>query len=347
MLALVLLLLAQAQAPPQGGAPHPAAAVHPSVAGPPADAGPAGEASASTSGGDTRVGPVSVTATASRTEITVGEPFAIELKATGPAGTTYTFAGEAAADALELRTPAPAPDAPLPEPGTHRYEAMLFALGEVEIPGIPVRYTLGDGTQGEASSLPIRLKVVSLLPKAESEQALADIRGPATVSIGRAFWVALAAALAVLAAAVFLLLRRRRAEAPAAAPTPTLAPDVEALAALDALAREDLPARGELRVFYIRLTAILKRYLERRLAAPVLEMTSAETLAFLRGHAHGGDLLPVVRDLAEAADRIKFAKGEGLAAEAERHLAAVRALVPALETRLRPPVPTEAEGKAA
>ena len=77
-------------------------------------------------------------------------------------------------------------------------------------------------------------------------------------------------------------------------------------------------------------------------------MTTAETLAFLRGHAHGGDLLPVVRDLSAAADRIKFAQGQGLAQEAERHLAAVRSLVPALEARLRPAEPAApAEGKAA
>ncbi len=76
-------------------------------------------------------------------------------------------------------------------------------------------------------------------------------------------------------------------------------------------------------------------------------MTSAETLAFLRAHLHGGELVPVVRDLAEAADRIKFARGQGLVPEAERHLAAVRALVPALEARLRPAVPLETEGKAA
>ncbi len=56
-------------------------------------------------------------------------------------------------------------------------------------------------------------------------------------------------------------------------------------------------------------------------------MTSAETLAFLRGHAHGGELLPIVRDLAEAADRIKFANGDGLSDEARRHLASVRRLV--------------------
>ena len=67
--------------------------------------------------------------------------------------------------------------------------------------------------------------------------------------------------------------------------------------------------------------------------------------ALLRGHPHGGDLVPVVRDVAEAADRIKFAKGQGLAEEAERHLAAVRALVGAREARLAPP--PAASGKAA
>ena len=146
---------------------------------------------------------------------------------------------------------------------------------------------------------------------------------------------------------ILLLRRRRAAVAPAAAPVPELAPDAEALRALEALAREGLPSRGELRPFYIRLSTIAKRYLERRLGAPILEMTSAETLAFLRAHSHGGELLPVVRDLAEAADRIKFAKAEGLVAEAERHLAAVQAFVPALEARLRPAVPAETEGKAA
>jgi len=80
----------------------------------------------------------------------------------------------------------------------------------------------------------------------------------------------------------------------------------------------------------------------------VLEMTTAETTAFLRGHSHGSELLPVVRDLAQAADQIKFARGEGLAEAAERHLAAVGTLVSALEARLRPAEPEGgAEGRAA
>jgi LPXTG-motif cell wall-anchored protein len=300
----------------------------------------------------TPTSPVSVTATASKSEVTVGEAFTLELKATGPAGTTYTFTSEAAAGTLELRTPPPqAGPAPSPpaEPGVHRYEATVFALGEFQLPPIPVRYTLADGTTGEASSAPLALKVVSLLPKEAAEQKLADIRSPAAVGIGTPFWVAVGLAVLLLGALVFWLIRRRRRQRGievAVPPTAAVPADVEALRALDALAAEGLPGRGELRSFYIRLTAIAKRYLERRLGAPVLEMTSAETLAFLRAHPHAGELLSVVRDLAEAADRIKFAKGEGLGPEAERHLASVRALVPALEAKLKPP-PAVEEGKAA
>jgi hypothetical protein len=299
-----------------------------------------------TAGPPAATAPVSVTATASKSEVTVGETFTIELEATGPPGTTYTFAGGAESEALELQTPVADPKAspaPAPEPGKHRYEAAVFALGELEIPPIPVRYRLPDGTEGEASSSPVSLKVASLLPKDPQQQKLADIRGPLSVGVGRAFWLALVVAAGLLAAIVVWLVRRkRRAERPPLAAVLQVPPDAEAQRALDALAASGLLARGEYRPFYIRLTEVAKRYLERRLGAPVLEMTTAETLAFLRGHPQAGDLLGVIRDLAEAADRIKFAKGQGLAAEAERHLAAARTLVPALEAKLRP-APTDAE----
>ena len=296
--------------------------------------------------------PVTVAATASADEVTVGETFTIELKALGPPGTSYRFAAGASEDEIELRTPEPAAageNAPAPEPGTHRYEAEIFALGEVEIPPIPVRYRLPDGTEGEAETEPIVLKVASLLPREADEQKLVDIQGPQRVGIGRAFWLALIVALLLGAGLVTWLVRRRRQEtAPAATPVPQTPPDVEALAALDALAASGLLEARAFREFYIRLTAVAKRYLERRLDAPVLEMTTAETVALLRDHAHGGELLPVMRDLAQAADQIKFARGQGLTEAAERHLAAVRALVAALEARLRPAAPeTPEEGKAA
>jgi hypothetical protein len=299
-------------------------------------------------------GPVSVVATASKNEVTVGETFTIELKAMGPPGTAYRFASGASEEEIELRTPEPeefpaGEGAPTPEPGTHRYEAAVFALGEVEIPPIPVRFRLADGTEGEAASEPILLKVASLLPRDADQQKLSDIRGPQSVGIGHAFWAAVIAGVLLLAGlATWLVGRRKKTVVPDAPPVPETPPDVEALTALRALASAGLLEARAFREFYIRLTTIAKRYLERRLEAPVLEMTTSETTAFLRGHPHGGELLPVVRELAQAADQIKFARGQGLAEAAEGHLAAVRALVPALEARLRPAeTQSPGEGKAA
>jgi hypothetical protein len=293
--------------------------------------------------------PVTVTATPSADEVTVGETFTIDLLATGPPGTTYRFAAGASEGEIELRTPEPVEDAPAPDPASHRYEAEVYALGEVEIPPIPVRYRLPDGTEGEAETEPVLLQVGSLLPRDVDEQKLVDIQGPRTVGIGRAFWLALITALVLVAGLVAWAVRRRRkASGPQAIPEPETPPDVEALAALTALAGSGLVEARAFREFYIRLTTVAKRYLERRLEAPVLEMTTAETVALLRGHPHGGELLPVMRDLAQAADQIKFARGQGLAEAAEGHLVAVRALVPALEARLRPPAPeTPEDGKAA
>jgi hypothetical protein len=289
---------------------------------------------------------VTVEATASKPEVKLGEPFTVELKASGPSGTRYTFLSEAAGDSFELRTPAEGSGGTTAAPGGHRYLAAVFAVGQAEIPPIPVGYRLPDGTAGEARSAPLVVRVASALPRDPQQQKLADIRGPLAVSIAPVFWLALAALVLLAGALAVWALRRRRAAAVAPAAEPELPPDAEALRALDALAGAGLLAGSEYRAFYIRLTEIAKRYLERRLAAPVLEMTTAETLAFLRGHPVGGALLTTARDLAEAADRIKFARGEGLTAEAERHLNAVRGLVQELEQRLRPAA-APAEGKAA
>jgi len=291
--------------------------------------------------------PVTVEATPSKAEVTVGEVFAIDVKATGPQGTSYSFPGEAEQEQLELRTPANATTSPAP--GLHRYEASVYALGDVEIPSIPVRYRLPDGTEGQAQSAPVKVKVVSLLPKDADAQKLADIRGPVGLDVGRAFWIGLAVAAAVLIGLAVWLWRRKRAAVEAEALVPEVAPDQEALKALDRLAGSGNLVRGEFRAFYIALTDIAKRYLERRLGAPVQEMTSAEMVAFLRAGPHESVLAGPLRDLATAADSVKFARGEGMREEAERHLGAVRFAVGALESRLRPkeemaPPPT---GKAA
>jgi len=284
----------------------------------------------------------SVTATASKTDVSVGEPFAVEVRASGPPGAVFAFPPAVSLETIELASAPPpttgkGPAAPPQSPGTFGYRAQVFAVGDAQVPPIPVRYRLVDGSTGEVRTAAIPLHVVSLLPKDKEEQKLTDVRPPLGLSIGRAFWIGLAIVALLAAALVTWLVRRRRAALPiAAAAVPALEPDVEAKRALEALIGSGKLARGELRPFYIELTLVAKRYLERRLEAPIVEMTSAEMLAHLRENAHAVDLAPLLRDLSGAADRIKFAKGQGVIEVAERHLAETRAMIDNLEARLRP-----------
>lgn len=283
----------------------------------------------------------SVSAKASKSEVSVGESFVVEVTGTGPAGITWAFPEAAGNDEVELRV---LPDEPAagtqPAPtraAMRRYAAAIFSLADASVPPIRVSYRLVDGSAGEAATAPLALHVVSLLPREPKDQKLVDIRAPVPLTVGRAFWIALSSSVLLLAAAVWVYRRRRRAQvAPLLAPE--LPPDAEALGAMARLEASGLLTRGEYRAFYIALSEAAKRYLERRLGAPVLEMTSAEMAAFLRESVHGQAALSAMRDLSLAADRIKFARGEGLADEALRHLTVSRDMITLVEARLKPPV---------
>jgi hypothetical protein len=288
---------------------------------------------------------VSASAAAAKTEVSVGETFAVEVMASGPPGTTWSFPAEVDGEVGDLR----ARPEERPRPDRRTYDAAVFAVTDAVVPPVVVSYRLPDGTSGQVETQPIPLHITSLLPRDPKERQLVDIRPPVDVSmLPRQFWLALVRLLthsifglivlaALVALGVWLWRRRRRRAVTTAAPVvPQTAPDAEALAALDRLAASPLLAREEYRPFYIALSEIAKRYLERRLEAPVLEMTSAETLGFLRQHAHGSAFVDIVRDVSTAADRIKFARGQGAREMAEGHLGAIRRLVTDLEARLRP-----------
>lgn len=278
---------------------------------------------------------IKVTARASTTDVSVGQQFTVDVEVTGPSGTTFTFPESAGNDKIELRLAPPPADAP-PSPGRRTYEAAAFVVEDAAVPAITVGYKQANGSTGSGASQPIPLRIVSLLPKDPEGQKPADIRPPLGIPIGTPFWVACGVAVAGIAALVVVLLRRRRRPSvtitPAAPPMP---PDLEARLALDHLVGSRLLSEERFKEFYVALTELAKRYLERRLGAAVLEMTSSEAIAFLRDHQHGRDLLPTVRDLVHTADFVKFARGAAAIETGERHLAAVRDLVDNLEARLR------------
>jgi hypothetical protein len=276
---------------------------------------------------------VTASAKVSKADVAVGEPFTLTLTAQGPPGTEFVFPGDVQDEKIEIH-PQPAAR---PKPGEEIYQAAVFTLTDAAVPALDVSYRLPDGTRGKVQTEAVPLKVRSLLARDAPNQQIADIRPPVTLSLGRAFFIALGLLGAVVLGLVIWLWRRRPVAAPAPV-RPPVPPDVAAQTALDSLAASDLLDRGEYRPFYIHLTEIAKRYLEARMAAPVLEMTTAEMVAFLRSEWKGSELADLMRDVSGAADQIKFARGQGGRAVAEGHLDAVRRMVASVEMRRCPPV---------
>ena len=102
------------------------------------------------------------------------------------------------------------------------------------------------------------------------------------------------------------------------------APEVEAYALLDGLANED---HSNLKHFYFRLSAILRRYMERRYGIPAAEMTSEELLPALRGLPLPLELSQEVKSFCLRSDPIKFAGVQGDAGRVAHELALVRDFV--------------------
>ncbi len=281
--------------------------------------------------------PCTASAKASKVEVMAGEVFTVEVDAQGPAGAQFTFPREAGDEQVELWS-----GRALARSGQWRYEAMALAVGEAQVPPVQVSCRLLDGSRLEAKTAPVALRLISVLPKDAREQKLADVRPPVAVAVGAPFWIALGLLLCVLGGLMAWLWRRRRKPA-APHPVPEVSPSEEARAALGRLSGAGLLAGRDFRAFYICLIEIVKRYLERRLQAPVLDMTTTETVAFLRQHPQAESVAVTTRELLAAGDQIKFARGDGLSVEAERHLRAVGTMVDALEAKLAP-VGKEVEG---
>lgn len=203
-----------------------------------------------------------------------------------------------------------------------------FELGELEIPPIEIAVAGPDGAVRELATDPFRIGVVSV--GLDESRDIRDIKGP--LGIARnwwalVLWLLLAAALG--AGAVYLY-RRRRARPVAEVAKPKVPPrpfHLVALEALDELERSSLLERGRVKRWHVRVSEIIRTYVEGQLEVPALEMTTGEVVAGLRGAALGGGVTGAFHAFLARCDLVKFAKLRPGADESRELLGAARSLV--------------------
>lgn len=192
-----------------------------------------------------------------------------------------------------------------------------FEPGTWEIPSLELLLSVGEETR-TVSTEPVEVSIVSVLSEqdlATPDAELADLKPPASIrpDYGPLF-VALGILAALLAAAGILWwLHRRYASRLAAVPAPDdpfrrTPPDVWVYGELQKLLERRLPEQGQVDLFYVELSWILKKYLGGRFRLDLLEHTTSEVAGQLGAAGVGRETIGNVERLLHSCDAVKFAK---------------------------------------
>lgn len=194
--------------------------------------------------------------------------------------------------------------------------ARTWEIDEAAFGPVTIEYDY-KGERKKSEIEPLKLKIKSLIAD-EANATIGDIRTPMIVPpppYAMYAIIAGAVALALLALTLLIVwLKRRSGRIRAPAPRPLGPPDLEALAAIDALMDSDLLEQGELKEFFTRLGDIMREYLFRRFGMPAHELTSYEImLAFdaapeLGKSQNAVRLRDMLNGVFELSDLVKFAK---------------------------------------
>jgi len=188
------------------------------------------------------------------------------------------------------------------------YTYSIYRTGTHVIPPIKVLYKTGEDSEWKSVfSRQVPIEVMSVLDP-EDASDIKDIRGilnpAARVKTFLAAILILAAAMVLLA----LWIRKRKREAVEAA-LRARPPDEIAYERLSELRAMKLPEKGLVKEYYIRLSEIVRYYLEGRFFFRAPEMTTEEFLESLRGSPKlKEEHKELLREFLSHCDMVKFAK---------------------------------------
>lgn len=208
------------------------------------------------------------------------------------------------------------------------YELEPEGVGELIVPELVVAVrdrTSGSDAVQELRTDPVPITVTSVVPDGVDYTEPKDIAPPMSLpqpGWPPEVWAVLGVAVAALATALVWLRWRR----PPVAVRPQPA-HLVALAELDHL-RKELEGEARIDTFYVRLSAILRRYLGWRFGLRALMQTTEEFLAGLPDAERAlAPYRPVLTNLLASFDLVKFARHRPERSDMEAALRRVREII--------------------
>lgn len=286
---------------------------------------------------------VRLQATADRTEVHVGEPIRYVVTLTHPADVSVQWPAPAKTVgpfSIERSGAEPSVTEHSVTTQMRWYQLSIYETGPQTIPEPTATARGADGADHPVRGNAITITVKTLLP--HDWQQL-DIRHPKPFIVPfRPLWWGMGLLVLIVASGVGWWWSRRAPHRHAVTPPPRPAHEL-AQEALDALQREDLPSRGLYEPYYVRLSTIIRTYIESRFNVRAPEMTTEEFLqAAAQADALRGEHRRLLQEFLMRCDLVKFARYQPSVGEAKDAWQAaqrfVRETIPALPLAVEKPV---------
>jgi hypothetical protein len=172
---------------------------------------------------------------------------------------------------------------------------------------IPVLSFDVGGKSYVTDSLPVSVAYSNFNPEQDYHDIkdILEVENPATKYIN---WVLAAITILSLIAVIYFL-KKSRIIAPATVKeTAMLNALEEAILSLEQLKKENLPDKGEVKVYYTRLINIMRQFIWRKSGLRTMEKTSEEVLLYLKENNFPHEALLSLAQTLRMGDAVKFAR---------------------------------------
>jgi len=187
------------------------------------------------------------------------------------------------------------------------YTIATFTTGEFTIPALKIKYKGADKQKKEIASDEIKINVESVKPSPNDTDDIRPLKGPAEIKSWFFAWLLAASVLLVSAVAAFIYFKKkkRKEEKPALPPRPA---EEIAKDALKTLKEMQLVEKGLIKEYYIRLSDILRTYIENRYRIFAMDRTTWELFQEMRSKRMERRHVDRINNFLEDCDMVKFAK---------------------------------------
>lgn len=260
-------------------------------------------------------GSVSLESKVDRAKITIGDRITYSIKVTKDENVVIEMpevgANLGMFEILDYNDPEPQKaDGKITQ--TREYIISTFDVGEYEIPPVTIRFTTeGDTVWQELSTEKIKIEVESLKPSEEGD--IRDIKPPLELKLNLKpiIRMIVAGLIIILIGILIFYLIKRRKEGKSLIPgreKPLRPPHEIALEELGKLVNSNLLSERKVKQFYIRISEIIRRYIEGRFYIVAIEMTTMQLIENMKQAEIEHDTTELVNDFLDSCDLVKFAK---------------------------------------